>query len=284
MNWQRHTMKDHFVLVVVAWLVPAILLAQDQEESIHAVSVLYGLNQITRQDQLFSPMVYQDVSFRNITVRYVNENTNRCHTAEIFYAGYEAQWHETYTYLTGTDNEVQSTSPTFITLVGARYSFLKKMHVTKQGSWAFGGITDNQINAVDNVYGAFGTFGYLGQFSVSPMVRRQFVRERHELLLSAFFPIISWISRSPYALNDDEYIKNNADHNGFKTVFRYIGDGNIQTINNFQKINFHAAYSYRLSERWKLGGLYGMELLRSAEPKPLIALRNNFNVLITFGF
>lgn len=268
----------------MAILFPAALFAQDMEKASNKVSLQYGLHQVSRQDQLFSPMIYRDVSFQNIAALYANENSRRWHTAEIFYSGYEARWHDDYTYLTGSEEKEQTTAPTFITIVGVRYSYLKKIKVTEQGSWSVGGISDNQINAVDNVYGAFGTFGYLGQFSLSPMVRKQFIEGKHEVFLDAFFPLLSWVSRSPYALNDDEYMKNNADHNGFKTVFRYIGDGNIQTLNRLQKLNLDAAYSYSLSDRWQLGGVYRMEFLRSSKSKPLIAVRNNFNLKISFEF
>lgn len=263
---------------------PVALFAQDTAKASNKVSLQYGLHQLSRQDELFSPMIYQDVSFQNIAALYANENSRRWHTAEVFYSGYAARWHDDYTYLTGAEEKEQTTAPTFITVAGMRYSYLKKMKVTEQGSWSVGGISDNQINAVDNVYGAFSTFGYLGQFSLSPMVRKQFIEGKHEVLVDAFIPILSWVSRSPYALNDDEFIKNNADHNGFKTVFRYIGDGNIQTINRLQKLNLDADYSYRLSDKWQLGVVYRMEFLRSAKPKPLIAVRNNFNVKISFEF
>lgn len=265
-------------------VVPVHLFGQEQGKATNLFQLQYGLNFLSRQDQLFSPMVYHDLSFQNIAALYANESMLRWHTAEVFYSGYEARWHDDYSYLTGTEEKEQTTSPTFITLVGVRYSYLKKIKVTEQGSWSVGGISDNQINAVDNVYGAFGTFGYLGQFSLSPMVRKQLISDRHELMVSAFIPLISWVSRSPYALNDDEYMKNNADHNGFKTVFRYIGDGNLQTINRLQKLNLDAEYGYRLSDRWQLGGVYRLEFLRSSKPKPLIAVRNNFNVKISFEF
>mgnify|MGYP003447009140 CR=1 FL=1 len=275
---------NNYLLSLMAILFPAALFAQDIERASNKVSLQYGLHQLSRQDQLFSPMIYHDVSFQNIAALYANENSQRWHTAEIFYSGYEARWHDDYTDVTGAEEKVQTTAPTFITIVGVRYSYLKKIKVTEQGSWSVGGISDNQINAVDNVYGAFGTFGYLGQFSLSPMVRKQFIEGKHEVLIDAFFPLLSWVSRSPYALNDDEYMKNNADHNGFKTVFRYIGDGNIQTVNRLQKFNLDAAYSYSLSDRWQLGGVYRMEFLRSSKPKPLIAVRNNFNLILSFEF
>ncbi len=79
-------------------------------------------------------------------------------------------------------------------------------------------------------------------------------------------------------------MQNNADHNGLKTVFRYIADGNLQTIKHFQKINLDANYDYRLSDRWLLGAAYRFEILRSSEPKSLIAQQNFFNVKISYLF
>lgn len=272
------------ILMLTAFMLPAASTGQQKPASINKISLEYGINLISRQDLLFSPMVYQDASFRNISLLYDHVNETRWHHAELFYGGYDAQWHDDYTYLTGIEEDVQTTSPTFITLVGMRYSYLRKLQGGAGNTWSIGGISDNQIHAVDNVYGAFGTFGYLGQFSLSPMVRRQLVYEKHEWIISGYVPVISWISRSPYALNDDEYIKNNADHNGFKTVFRYIGDGNIQTVNRFLKFNLDVDYSYHLSTAWSLGAAYRVEFLRSTRPKTLSDMRNNINLKISYQF
>ena len=152
-------------------------------------------------------------------------------------------------------------------------------------TWLIGGISDNQINAVENVYGAFSTFGYLGQFSIAPAAKAEFaINEKNTVAVTAWIPLLSWVARSPYALNDDEYMKNNADHNGLKTFFRYVGDGNIQFINHFQKLNLDAEYQYRISEHWLAGAGYQFEFLRNSEPKTLIAYQHYFNLNITYQF
>ncbi len=164
------------------WLLifhPIFLFAQEEQTASNAISLQYGLHLLSRQDLLFSPMVYQAISLQNIGLQYENKNDKRWHMAEIFYTGYQARWHDDYTYSTGTDEvKEQVTSPTAITMAGLRYSYLRKIMSPENGSWSLGGISDNQINSVDNVYSRFATFGYLGQFSLSSMVKRQMISIR----------------------------------------------------------------------------------------------------------
>lgn len=272
-------------LLLFSFLIPVTGIAQENTNASNDLSIQYGLDLIHRQDLLFSPMVYHDLSFKNASLQYSNENIRRWHIASITFALYKARWHDDYEYLSGFEVTTYTTAPTSITLVGVRYCFLEKIKLTEHGSWSAGGLADNQINSVDNLYGGFGTFGYLGQFSLSPAARKQLlIGEKQELLLTVYFPLISWVSRSPYALNDDEYMHNNADHNGFKTLLRYIGDGKIQTVNRLQKLNLDVEYNYQWAKRWQVGGIYRMEYLRNTKPKTLTAFRNDLHLKITFKF
>jgi hypothetical protein len=94
------------------------------------------LHILARQEQLFSPMVYHAVTPVNFQLQYENENETRLHVATVIFNNYNARWHDEYTYLTGSDEvkEVE-TSPTLITLVQARYGYLKKIKKEEKMTW-----------------------------------------------------------------------------------------------------------------------------------------------------
>lgn len=285
--------KDQFLLrmkAIVLWL--SILLfgchllyAQD-EKAENSLGLQYGIHFLSRQDQLFSPMVYHAVSPLNGNLNFMNQKENRIHWAELEFNLYDASWHEPYNYQTGFDSiETHTTLPTGYTVVSLRYSFLKSVSEAPSLKLYAGGISDNQINAIDNQYAQFSTFGYFAHLSLAPVVKASYaISGKHQLEVVAWLPLISWISRSPYAVNDDEYMQDNADHNGVKTFFRYLGDGNIHLINRYQQFNLNVGYSYLLSNRWLIGAEYRFEFMRDTKPLTMISYQHFINLKTSFQF
>ena len=88
--------KDQFLLrmkAIVLWL--SILLfgchllyAQD-EKAENSLGLQYGIHFLSRQDQLFSPMVYHAVSPLNGNLNFMNQKENRIHWAELEFNLYD---------------------------------------------------------------------------------------------------------------------------------------------------------------------------------------------------
>lgn len=276
-------MRGFLLLVFLAHV--SLLQAQDNK-SINKLTLQYGIHFFSRQDQLFSPMIYHATSPLNLNLQYTNKNDKRIHLAEAEFNLYKASWHDQYDFFTGFDEiKTQTTLPSGFTVVTARYAYLRYLNSTSIGEWWIGGITDNQINSIDNEYGPAATFGYFAHFSLAPVVQWRYqLSDRHDVHAIAWLPILSWVSRSPYAVHDDEYMQNNADHNGFKTFFRYVGDGNIHLLNRYQQFNLNLGYSYALSKNWDLGAEYRFEFFRDSKPKTVISYQNFINLQASFIF
>lgn len=259
--------------------------AQD-ERAYNFLGLQYGLHLFARQDLLFSPMVYHAVTPINANLNFTNEKESRVHWVELEFNLYDVSWHEPYNYQTGFDSiETHTTRPAGYTVVSLRYAFLKSVSEAPSLKFYAGAISDNQINAIDNQYAQFSTFGYFAHLSLAPVVKASYIiSPKHQLEVVAWLPLISWISRSPYAVNDDEYIQNNADHHGVKTFFRYLGVGNIHLINRYQQFNLNAGYTYLLSDHWRIGAKYRFEFMRDTKPLTMISYQNFINLKTSFQF
>jgi hypothetical protein len=261
------------------------LKAQDTV-ALNTLGLQYGIHFFTRQDLIFSPMVYHATSFTNLNLNYSNEKSERMHLVEAEFNLYDASWHDQYDYQTGFDTiKTVTTLPSGFTVVTVRYGFLRHVATASSGTWWVGGMVDNQINSIDNQYGPASTFGYFAHFSLAPAVLwKHQLSDRSGIYASAWLPLISWVTRSAYAIADDEYMQQNNDHNGLKTFFRYLGDGNFHLINRYQQINFNAGYTYSFASHWSIGGEYRLEFLHDSKPKSLISYQNFINLKAAYLF
>lgn len=231
-------------------------------------------------------MVYHAVSFTNLNLNYSNEKGKRIHLAEVEFNLYDASWHDQYDYQTGFDSiKTVSTLPSGFTVVTVRYGYLRYLSKTSAGTWYVGGMLDNQINSIDNQYGPAATFGYFAHFSLAPAILwKKQLNDRNGVYASACLPLITWVTRSAYAIQDDEYMQQNDDHNGLKTFFRYLGDGNLNLINRYQQLNVNAGYAYAAGSHWTIGGEYRFEFLHDSKPKSLTSYQHFINVKAAYSF
>lgn len=278
-------MKVRYLFLFCTLLIPSISQGQD-DSATNNIGLQYGLHFFSRQDQIFSPMVYHAITPVNLNLNYSNEKGKRIHLAEAEFNLYDAGWHDQYDYQTGFDSiKTLTTLPSGFTVVTVRYAYLREANKSEKSSLWIGGITDNQINSIDNEYGPAATFGYFAHFSLAPaaMYRYQ-ISARHEVTATAWLPLVSWISRSHYAIQDEEYMLDNFDHNGFKTFFRYVGDGNLHLMNHYRQFNLNLGYEYKASRHWSFGGEYRFEFLHDSKPKTITSYQNFINIKTAFRF
>ncbi|HZV44401.1 MAG TPA: hypothetical protein VFF90_07980, partial [Saprospiraceae bacterium] len=102
------------------------------------------------------------------------------------------------------------------------------------------------------------------------------ITPKSKLTGKVLFPLVSQVARSPYLANDDEYIENNFDHNGVKTFFAFLGDGDLQTLNRIQQLEINLGYQHQLSDRWSIGGLYAFRFIHESKPLNFLSYRNTF--------
>jgi hypothetical protein len=240
----------------------------------------WGLHAFSRQDQLLSPLIYSDVSAANLGITYERTGEKAKNTAVLLFDRYTPTAHAEYTYT--HDGRQEQIFPTFTTVVSLRYGHARR---PGNGSWFTGLMSDNQVKAGEQGYGAAATFHYLGAFSLSPWLSYDRpLTDRLHLSLQTWVPLVAWVTRSPYALNDDQYMRDNANHKGVPTFFNYVAGGRLQTLNHWRKINFTADATYSLSPRIGVVVSYQAEALRLTQPRTLTSYQQYFNTGFQFSF
>ena len=87
------------------------------------------------------------------------------------------------------------------------------------------------------------------------------------------------MARSPYLINDDEFIENTFSHNGFSTFFKYLEGGHVVTWNELQSVEIGLNYQHMISEKWSLGAGWKFSFIHAALPKDLFSVQNNLSVM-----
>lgn len=244
------------------------------------ISLQWGIHVINKQDQLLSPLIEKDVSFKNMGLSYQHTGEKARNVIQAGFDSYQPSSYKPYTYI--DEGRSKDIFLSLSTIVNVRYAHLRRL--TNRSLFA-GLMLDNQIRAEEQAYGWATTFHYIGAFSLSPVIAYEHhLSEKWQLSLQTWLPLVSWITRSPYALNDDQYMRDNASHNGLKTFFNYVANGKFQSINRFQKINLQSTLTYKLSKRagWLVS--YQIEALRYTQPAHLLSYQHFINTGFQFSF
>ena len=97
-------------------------------------------------------------------------------------------------------------------------------------------------------------------------------------------PLMSWLARSPFSINDDEYIENTTQNSGIGTFFAFLADGQLATWDKLQYLDFDCHYEYLLNQKWSLKGRYAFSFIHVQVPRPMTSVQNNFNITGTLKF
>jgi len=237
---------------------------------------------IKRQDLIFSPFIYNDASLLSIGIRYTHTGKLK-QEVTLRFSGYEATVNGEYEYL--SDGEPVSSYPHTFFLVDANYSVTKKMFSNEKMELYAGGTFANDVDALNYYYGFAGYFGYFATFGLDLSGSYTYhLNERSRFDAAVSIPLLSLVARSPYLVNDDEFMYNSYSHNGLKTFFAYLGDGSFQTVNHLQKITMDLAYNYKLSQHWELGFVYGFDFTHYSPVASFTSIENKLHVSAQFNF
>ncbi len=244
------------------------------------LSLNLGLSTVARQDQIFSPFVHSGTSFLNLGLTW--ERSKRLNQfVELQVSNISAAHHDPYDYFWHPDPEVFTTAPHNFTFVELNYGLSKSWQRGK-ASWRAGGILSNNIQALSYNPGPFSFFGYFAAFGVGPQLGVNLpIGQKSTLDVAVHAPLVSWVARSPYLVNDDEFIENTSNHNSLGTLANFIADGALQLPDQLQQLNFSAGYTCAVSSRWDLGLAYRLQFIRHTEPLPLLSYQHQFCIRIS---
>ena len=265
-------MKIRLRVFLLPILCMCVLISTAQEEARKTISVQIGPSFLYRQDLTFSPFVHQDISFPHLQLQYTKEK--KWHQVyRLGYSGFNPGLVTPFEYI--VDNDTTTAFPHSYTFVNAGYQLGRPLGKRKQKN-ILGGMLNMDVQALNNNYGRFSTFGYFSSIDLGAWYKRILVSsEKHVLSAGIELALVSWQARSPYLVNDDEYIENTFSHNGFTTFFAYLGDGNLTSIHKLRKINVDAEYEYHLGSKWITGINYSLHTIFSATPRQLASFQHS---------
>ncbi len=262
-------------LVIFTFLCMAEATAQSK-----MLSLRYGYGLYTRQDLTFSPFIHQDGSPLNLGLTYTRAG-QLYQFADLSLASFDPILVPSYTY----DDDEQTLPHAFL-LVNLTYALGKTLPSSRPDyALTIGGFVESDIQPSTYNYAGWSNFGYLASFNLGAWIQSAWTFDtRHHVAGRLMIPLLSWMCRSPYLVNDDEYIENTASHNGVKTFFAYVGDGSLQTLNRMQQLAFLLDYGYDISGRWRIGAAYEARYMFVAKPNHFRSYRNTLFICGSYAF
>ncbi len=273
-------MKFKLTLAIIA-LTAALNLVEGQSPK-NNLSLGLGVGQIARQDLVFSPFIHKDFTPLNLGLEYTR-NAGLYQNLKLRFASFNPMLTNPYEY---TENgEIEKASQHYLTLVDLDYALGKEIRRTEKSTTTFGAQIATDVQVLNYVYGRTGSFGYYSNFGLGGFILKEYrISEKSRISGRFCLPIINWLARSPYLVNDDEFIENISSHSTVKTFFAFVEDGEFATLNKLQTFDLEAKYTYQLNQRWDIGANYFFEFIHVQEPRKLLSYRNSLSASANFKF
>lgn len=260
---------------------PIIGYAQDSSRY-NAAGLDLGAGYLMRQDLLFSPVIHADVSFPVYGFYYVRD-AQLFQQVHIKFAGYHPMVDEPYEYL--LHGETDTAFPHSFTFVDLDYALGKSVMETSHGRLIIGGTFLSDVQAMYYVYGRISSFGYYAQIGLGGFAQyRHSLGENHLLTATIQLPLISWVARSPYLVNDDAFIENIISHSGVRTFGALLADGNLTSWHQVQTFDVDAQYRYAMSAYWDIGARYTFTFIHMQKPLQLLSFAHTLSASAVFKF
>jgi hypothetical protein len=275
-------MKTTKFIFLLAFLLTSRTLFAVKPEKINTLSLGLGLGQNSRQDLIFSPFVHHDFSMLNGTLDF-SRNGRFFQQVIIGVATFDPMLQEPYNY--SEHGKVKTATPHYFLYFDLDYLFGKKVKETGKTNLTLGGMFNTNTQSLNYVYGRIGSFGYFSAINLGVFGKLDFsLSDKNGFSLKLQLPALSWLARSPYLVNDDEFIENISSHSGLKTFFAFIKDGKPATWNSLQQFEIEMKYMYYFLPKWGVGIIGHYEFIHSQKPRNLFSHRSSLNISATFKF
>lgn len=274
-------MKNAITIFVLFLMITNPVFSQEEGRK-NSIGLSLGLGQLQRQDLIFSPFVHRDVTIPSIGIHY-ERRSKLYQKVGLNYVNFDPMLHDPFEFL--LDGEKETAYPHSLNFIDLDYLIGKNKVIDEQSSITGGLMLSTNIQALNYVYGRISSFGYLATIGLGVFGNYEYeLNERSILSASLQLPLVFWMARSPYLVNDDEFIENIYSHSGLKTFASFLGDGKPVTWNRIQQVDLELKYRYKVNERWGIGAGYWLEFIHSNDPRGLLSFRNTLNFSGTYSF
>lgn len=252
----------------------------------NTLELTYGFRHYQRQDLTFSPLIFKGLAPLNLGLDYQKSGEKSQTSIGLNLAGFASRSVAAFDYTKWNESEPLTSLPSNFWLIDLGASHLRRVcGAAERTAWYAGLSLDVQLGALFYDFGEYGAFGYTTIGSLSPTVEGNWnFGEKNSLQFSAKLPLLNWLARSPYAINDDDFIERQSSHRGLKTLLRLSADGHLASLDQAQAGSFSAKFQRKIAEKWIASLGYDFALLRSQDPHPLTAIENGVVVGIAWAW
>ena len=255
--------------------------AQDSDSK-NSLAFNIGPSLIARQDRIFSPNIHNDFTILNFGLEYTRE-ARLFQKVRLNYANYDPMVSGPYDFT--EYGEPETAYPHSFNFIDLDYQIGKKLKETEKSVLTLGGLFSANVQATSYVYGLFSNLGYYSALGLGAFATERFIlNEKSHLAATIQLPLMAWVSRSPYLVNDDEFIENISSHSGFKSFTSFVGDGQLVTWDKLQTFDLELKYTYVLNDKWEVGTGYVFEFIHASQPRNLLSFRNTLNFSANLKF
>lgn len=273
-------MKRIYIAFLALVLALPELGAQNQASS--SLGLYWGMGKLKKQDLIFSPFVHQDWSPLNVALNYKRSGKLE-QRASIRYGHYSAYTGQLYSY--AWDDIVYPKLEHSFTEVDLNYSLGKKLAEKNQWSLILGGRFRNRFQISYYDYGPSAQFAYHMPIGLDAWLNVSFnPGKKHHLEANLNLPLFSYVARSPYMGQDDEYLERISVHGDIKIFFQHLASGELQSWGSSQIIDFDLGYQYELSDRWELGAAYSFSMNLHEGPRDFKSYEHLFLIGTNYKF
>ena len=247
-----------------------------QEIKTNSLTLNWGVGSLQRQDINFSPFNIKSWSGLNLGLVYEHSG-KQYHRVYSRFGGYTGFYEGSFTYDTYIDEELRQveTLPHSFNILDLNYTLGFKVKSTDKVEVLVGGQVRNLLNVGDYEYGDSGIGFYNFAFGIDAWTGVKYkLSEKHTLGAELSLPLFSWVTRSPYLGQNDEYFADVAKNKVFDSIGNYIRRGELQSWGGFQRVDFQINYSYLLSDRWSLKATYNLNMNFSKIPQSYTSIEN----------
>lgn len=245
-----------------------------QDGKTNSLTLNWGVGNLHRQDINFSPFIHKSWSALNVGLTY--EHTGKqYHRVYSRFGRYTAFHKDEFTYLPFREEGSISTLPHIFMILDLNYTLGFDVISNKKLSLLVGGQVRNLLNIGDYEYADSGIGFYNFAFGIDVWTGLDFaITNKHSLGAELSLPLFSWVTRSPYLGQDDQYFRDVAKNKVFDSIGNYIRRGELQSWGGFQRVDFQMKYAYALSEKWNLKATYSLGMNFSKSPQSYSSIEN----------
>jgi hypothetical protein len=255
--------------------------ARAQQQTGSRIGIAWGALHLKHQDLIHSPFVHGGMAPTSVALQY-ERSGRRVHMARVAYSTVTSRLTAPYPIQMG--GHEHATLPHRYHLLEATYQWGLRLNwpASDRHSAAVGAAVRLDLQATDYNYGVENNFGYFMGPSLNAWYGHSLaLYDGTRLAARVLTPLLSWVARSPYLVNDDRFIENISSNSPAATVLAFLADGRLAGFDQLQRIDFALELERVLHGRFALGTAYRLEWLRMPEPRTLTSVRNSIELTTT---